>query len=562
MSTFLCGPDSVAQPLLAELTRQRPFLRIQSDGAIKELAHLENRMNTYVRQLDNDLHRQLEKAQACGFEVRLLDILVHREALNPETDVIYFPTLGDHRQLTAVIRGAGYACFDLYHDDYNLEETIKQGRSVAGDAVCAPLAAVYGDVLRAMDDFSHRRQQGDPQLLGKTRLLMFNNKGLGPCRQGQYVEAHKLFLHQQDSCRDPGEREETVLKFLVGEENRGFNTGFPGWVFLRGVQAVVLQGVLHQLLADGASRCAGYEDYQAFMADYRILSDELRQRLETRLAPGAFGQFLVKHCGSVPLLGWGVKFFAYRLHCSVLGRPLRQFKGRWCRRPLPKSPARIHIDGETYMRVAQFEAIHQALLAQLGFRQFTLTHTPVWSFLEYKLAGMLMRGRESIRESREALRHPLTPKRRNTIRTFLRKKQRRQVGLKATHLLLRQFLAGPLYRAAGLALPEAMPALLKQAAEVIPTRRPGGELLPYVGEVLAKLRQGYDLILNVAPEGCMVSSMGEAITPGILQAVPGAQGKVQPLFSQHGDLDSEQLTLALLKALGPERLYRAAVPGR
>ena len=44
VSTFLCGPDSVTNPLINEVIKERPFLRIQSDAAIKELAHLENRM--------------------------------------------------------------------------------------------------------------------------------------------------------------------------------------------------------------------------------------------------------------------------------------------------------------------------------------------------------------------------------------------------------------------------------------------------------------------------------------------------------------------------------------
>jgi predicted nucleotide-binding protein (sugar kinase/HSP70/actin superfamily) len=103
-----------------------------------------------------------------------------------------------------------------------------------------------------------------------------------------------------------------------------------------------------------------------------------------------------------------------------------------------------------------------------------------------------------------------------------------------------------------------MREVLELAAEVVPTRRPGGELVPYIGEAVLKLREGYDLVLNVAPEGCMVSSMGEAITPGIHAAAPGCRGKIQPLFSQQGDIDAELIQTALLKTVGPERFYRRA----
>jgi hypothetical protein len=61
----------------------------------------------------------------------------------------------------------------------------------------------------------------------------------------------------------------------------------------------------------------------------------------------------------------------------------------------------IHLEGEVYMRVAQLEEILKILIAQLGFRRFHLTHSPVWSFLEYKLAGSMMRAKEAIREGKK-----------------------------------------------------------------------------------------------------------------------------------------------------------------
>jgi hypothetical protein len=63
-----------------------------------------------------------------------------------------------------------------------------------------------------------------------------------------------------------------------------------------------------------------------------------------------------------------------------------------------------------------------------------------------------------------------------------------------------------------------------------------------------------DVFLSVAPTGCMVTSMGEVMTPKLQQA--GA-GRIQSLFSADGDVDEELLGLALLRALGPERFAGA-----
>ncbi|OGA16237.1 MAG: hypothetical protein A3H32_07680 [Betaproteobacteria bacterium RIFCSPLOWO2_02_FULL_63_19] len=94
---------------------------------------------------------------------------------------------------------------------------------------------------------------------------------------------------------------------------------------------------------------------------------------------------------------------------------------------------------------------------------------------------------------------------------------------------------------------------------LLPTLRPAGELVTYLGEAAAELRHGAQVVLNVAPHGCMVASMGELLTPAI-EACAG-RGRVQHLFSAEGDLDEELLGLAVLKALGPERyLQRRPAP--
>ncbi len=556
VSTFLCGPDSVTNQLVSELTKQRPYLQIQSDAIIKELAHLENRMNTYVKQLKSGLHEEISSAKKDGFEIQVLDKFVNNGSFNLKTDVIYFPTLSDNRVLTSVIRGAGYRCIDLYDETYDLQKAIKDGRRVSGDSVCAPLAAVYGDIMSAMDDFK-KRKKDDPSFKDITRLLIFNNKGLGPCRQGQYVETHKIFANQQTSNND-NDTQDMIMQFIVAQENKGFNNGFPKWVFVRGIQGTILQGILHQLLADGSSQCKNYEEYQNFLKAYRKLKDELHAILEHKMPPSSFALKISKLFDKVQGINYLVNYFAYGLYKNDLNKPLKAFSKKWCSNPLQGDPIKVHVDGEAYMRIAQYENIQKTLLSTLGFRQFKLTHTPVWSFLDYKLAGMLMRAKEAIKETTEELKHNNSDQEAKRLKTYKRKKQLRLIGVNIIHYILRNILAKPLYNSANVKMPEDMTKILDIAQSVIETKRPGGELVPYVGEAVLKLQEGYDLILNVAPEGCMVSSMGEAITPGIYDAVKESQGKIQHLFSQQGDIDEELIQLALLKTIGPERYYREA----
>ncbi|WP_428738586.1 BadF/BadG/BcrA/BcrD ATPase family protein [Sulfurimonas sp.] len=556
VSTFLCGPDSVLKPLVEEVTKQRPYLLIQSDAIIKELAHLENRMNTYVKQLDSGLFEALNSAKEEGFDVKVLSSLTSSTPIDAKHDVIYFPTLSDTRPLTALIRGAGFSCVDLYHDDFDLQNSIKSGRESSGDLVCAPLAAVYGDLLSAMEDFKNKKEN-DPAFKDKKRLLFFNNKGLGPCRQGQYVEMHKILLNQhkeQTSSND----DELFMQFLVGLENEGFGVGLPDWVTIRAIQVAILQGVLHQILAEGASQCQDFEEYQKFMEAFKKLREQMNDILEYKIAPGKFAVTLSQKLKKLKGLHLLANYFLFGLHSNTLTKPLKMFTKQWLSNPLPQNRIRIHIDGEAYMRVAQYEDVHKTLLATLGFREFELTHTPVWSFFDYKLAGMLMRAQEAVDESAQELKNDLSVSERKRIKTYKRKKQLRLKGLKLIHFILREILAKPLYRATGLAIPESVPKILDIAQDVISTKRPGGELVPYVGEAVLKLRKGYDLVLNVAPEGCMVSSMGEAITPGINNAAKNARGKVQHLFSQQGDVDEELMQSALLKTIGPIRFYTAA----
>ena len=561
VSTFLCGPDSVTNPLINELTKNRPFLRIQSDAVIQELAHLENRMNTYVKQLHQGLHQTVGESDPKGFDVNILNILNNNEALNTETDALYLPTLSDNRCVTAAIRAAGFTCIDNYDENHDLQAIVKAGRAVVGDGVCAPLAAVYGDIIGAIEDFKSKIKTDDPLVRGKKRLLIFNNKGLGPCRQGQYVETHKLFVHKNMSWlnapkKNQEEKDAFLLQFLVGHENKGFNIGFPEWAYLRCIQGIILQGVLHQLLSTGASQCSDYYEYEAFIDEYKALKKELYAIQEHDLRPTDRALAWVQRHKKNVVLGWLGKFIAYRFHDRSLTSSLRRFAKKWNHRPLGKNAIRVHVEGEVYMRVAQLEEILKRLISILGFRQFHLTHSPVWSFLEYKLAGTMMRARESIVEGKKEIVRAHSAAFCNNRHRFVGQKKRQLILLKIAFSAQRYILAKPLYRAAGLELPDALPTVLETAKSIIPTRRPGGELVPYVGEVTEKLKKGYDLILNVAPEGCMVSSMGELLTPAVVQAAENKHGIIQPIFSQQGDVDEEKLSLAVLKSIGPYRLYQ------
>ncbi len=565
VSTFLCGPDSVTNPLIDALVKNRPFLRIQSDAVIQELAHLENRMNTYVKQLEQGLHKQGRGPAPKAFDIKILDMFTNREPLNPKTDVIYFPTLADNRYVTSVIRGAGYTCIDNYPDGLNLSNRVKTGRAVVGDSVCAPLAAVYGDILMAIDDYIRRRRADDPLVRDSRRLLIFNNKGMGPCRQGQYVETHKLHLHRDAlfSAHSPacGQTGGVIMNFLVGHENKGFNIGFPEWAYLRCIQGIILQGVMHQLLVNGASQCASFKEYERFMAAFEALTEEVHQVQAHRLRPSARALSLMQRFGTNSPAGWVWKYWGYRFYDRGLVRPLRRFMQAWNRHPLGERCMRIHIDGEVYMRTAQLESILKLLIGNLGFRQFHLTCSPLWGFLEYKLADSIREAKESIREGREHMRRAHSVAYGDDQGRLVQDKRRQLLRLKAAYALQRFVLARPLYRAAGLPMPEPMPHVLGAAQPIIPTQRPGGELVPYVGETTIKLKKGYDLILNVAPEGCMVSSMGEVLSPAILGAARREKGgSIGALFSQQGDVDPDMLAMALLKSLGPYRLYWSNEP--
>ena len=557
VSTFGCGPDSVTAPLAAQIMKHRPFLLIHSDAVLKELAHLESRVNTYVKQLELGLHARIG-AGGDPFEIRRLADLEADAPPDPLTDVIYVPTLADNRGITATLRGAGFTCIDNYGVDYDLQARVKEGRKATGDAVCAPLAATYGDLLRAVADFERRRAANDPRVAGRRRLLYLDNQGTGPCRQGQYVEVHKLLAHRDrigparndSGCDASGA---ASLHFLVAGETEGYSFGVAQWVIARMYLAAVVQAVLQQLHFR-ASECRDHAEYARFLREYDTLCAAIYRHLESYHGPGPLARSLLRFANGRGPLDATLKFAAYRLRDGALLRLLRDFGRRW---PPAADGTRITIavSGEAYMRVAQAEEIFRALLAILGFRRFRLVVSPLWGYAEYLLDDVIDMSREATRRAASGRRQVL-PGDWDAVLRSQRAVRRRAEGWR---FLLRRLLAAPLYAAAGENLPRSTKELMEGSRALLPTLRPAGELVTYLGEAAAELRHGAQVVLNVAPHGCMVASMGELLTPAI-EACAG-RGRVQHLFSAEGDLDEELLGLAVLKALGPERyLQRRPAP--
>jgi hypothetical protein len=250
----------------------------------------------------------------------------------------------------------------------------------------------------------------------------------------------------------------------------------------------------------------------------------------------------------VPGLGVLAQYFGYRLTGREFAGPLRCFARDWIhgRDPVGR-PFRVAISGEVYMRVSQAEEIFRLLLANAGFGTFELDCTPLWSYLEYSLAEAIDVQHDRIRRLRSSRWTPDAERGVAAARTRLR-------SVRGFQFVLRHLLARPLYRAAGLRMPIAAGRTLRDTRELLPTLRPRSEVATYVGEAIGELRHGVDLLLNVGPTGCMVSGMCESLSPAIARAA-GARGRLQHLFSADGDVDEELLTLAVLKAMGPERYY-------
>ncbi len=581
VSTFNCGPDSVALPLIQELTRSVPFVLVQSDGAIKELAHLENRINTYMKQLTDEIR---EDSGDDEFEVGFLEEF-SATGIDRERDVLYFPTLGDNRIVTSVVRAAGFTCVDNYDDEtYDPEELISLGRKYSGDTLCAPFAGVFGDTLRAVADFKARRATGE--FNGRHRLLVVNIQGRGPCRQGQYYDLHRLLLHRKrrGEGKARGDRDssmkDVVARYIVGLETTGYDIGSEEWTLIHAMQGLVLHGVLNDLLFTGGANCRNRAELTEFLAEFRAMKRDIF-RLQENCRPSRPARFLVRVAEGLDRLGRSAikalpfvpdriaergfrlapiaKYFGYGIYNNNgLREILGVFAGKW----IPGKPDGtdrivIHSDGEAYVRVALSERVFETIIDAIGFRSFTFTNTPIWGYLEYVPEECICERVEDIAAGEAELRFIEDPAVRRRIEREIAGHQAEIREHESTIRALRDHLARPLYRAARRPLPHPVRNALKRAEELLPTGKPYGELLPYIGESLEKLEAGADLILNVAPAGCMVATMGGVMHPIILAHAGRPEAQMATVLSQDGEVDRELIEFALLKQMGPERYYRA-----
>jgi hypothetical protein len=336
------------------------------------------------------------------------------------------------------------------------------------------------------------------------------------------------------------------------------------WTVVQGFQAIITKGVLHSLYLKAYSGCRDIEELNRLDLEFRRLKKAVHELLELKTKPPKTSRVLVDLTERyVPVLGGLAKYLFFGLyHNNGLRRIFREFIAAW---PAMRQNALrpnngkvvIHVDGEVYMRVTQLDQILRFLTDTLGFGSFTLTYTPLWSYFEYLLESRITFTRKEIRRLEDKLSYPEENTDKKKVPALIREKKKviRETARTVSHL--RNILAGPLYRAAGLEMPHDMKKIITEAGPVLPTFKPCGELVPYVGEAISRLNEGADLVLNVAPEGCMVASMGTILGDKMLQSVTSGEGLIQHLFSTEGELNEELLSLSLLKSLGPEGFYSA-----
>ncbi|MBU2522758.1 MAG: hypothetical protein KKE23_00510 [Nanoarchaeota archaeon] len=548
VSTFRCGPDTMTLPLAEEIAKKKPNLLIQSDAMIKELAHLENRVNTFITQIEKKLHEEYSKEE---FKISVINNF-ECESLNKDTDVVYFPTLHENRTITSVFRGAGITAIDNYEDEsYDLRKKVMLGRKHVGDSVCAPFAAAYADILLAVEDFIERKKRNDPLVKDKIRILIFDNKGTGPCRQGQYCELHKMFLHKKFGRTKDSE----TIKLMVAHENKGYNVGIEEWVLIQSFQGLILQGILHSILLKAGHVCRSCKEYEEFMSDYMGLKKNIFKIMEESIKPDPLMLNITNSLGKSKIAATAAKYFCYGLYNNNGYRKLlKNFSLKWLNAEKQKHKPKIsiHIEGEAYMRAAQAEEIFKEIIDSLGFGSFELTYSPIWCYLELLLELGRLNMEEDIILSKELLDGCNDKKEKDNLTGQIKDRKKKIFLLTFLKKILRKIFINPLYSAAKIEAPHDTAKILEKARKLNYYLKPHGELLPYIGEAIARAEEGVDLFLNVAPESCMVSSMSQAFTEPI-KNLTGKDTRIQDLFSLNGEVNREKLQLALLKTLGPER---------
>lgn len=527
VSTFRCGPDSMIMPIIQEVAKDIPFLVIQSDAAINELAHLENRVNTYLKQL------AAGQSAYSGLDFRFSILEDFSEgSIDKEKDALYFPTIDDNRLLVSALRSGGYSCLDTFDREmHDLGALVSAGRRLAGDSVCAPFAAVLADTFRAAEDFIIRKSHGE--LADCHRVLVFNNRGSGPCRQGQYFNTHRVFLERElrkfataliEKHKAPIKSFE--LRYIVGLEKNNYNIGLSPQLLAKAFQSTIVHGVLHGLLFQSSMIAKDWQESERYLVELKSLEDSLI---------AIFGKH---HAGKTGI--WAISR-SIRQTNSEVSRALEAFRKAWPARAA-EPRLRIYAEGEAYMRVAMAPEIYKAIFDLLGPGTFGFSYSPIWLYFEYIMENKILDIEDMYRSGEIS----------NTTRRYRILKQ------KIAITMFRLLIAKPFYKASGLSFPGKMSDILNKARRVLPDLKPRGELAPYVGEGISKLEEGYDIYLNVAPEGCMVATMGEILAASIKKAATSAKpsSRLQGIFSADGELDEEKLETVILKVLGPTAYYQ------
>jgi activator of 2-hydroxyglutaryl-CoA dehydratase/predicted nucleotide-binding protein (sugar kinase/HSP70/actin superfamily) len=565
VSTFRCGPDTITLPIEAEVTKNHPTLLIQSDAMIAELAHLENRVNTHLNQLKNSLHDGLKRENGEGFSIEILNNL-NLNGQNRDECILYIPTMGDNRVLSTVFRAAGFTTIDNFDDaSFNLEQKVKTGRKYLGDSVCVPLSAVYSDMLQAIEDFKTRKKMNDPKVKDKDKIILFMQTGDGPCRQGQYLDLCKLGVYKNFVEANS----DIPIKFLSNtttslHTEKDFLSELEKWASLQVYHVIIIKDVLHSLFLKYVSNCVSFSDYEKFIDDYQGLKTEVYRIIENEMKPGRFAETMANFVEKkIPFAGGVAKYLFFGFYNNNgLRKVLRRFNQKWskiitCLDPDASSKPRIYVDGEIYLRVAQIEEIIKLLIDLRGFNWFNLSYAPMWSYFEYIVEQRIVLAQEQMEKFDEALRSDISSKEQSEIINKKRSEAEKIADAEYDSKILRNILALPLYKAAGVKMPHPIRDHISEARKIVPTLKPEGELIPYIGATISEINDGTDLILNLAPEGCMVASMGEMLSPAISKVVNGRSARIQHMSSTDGEINEEILNLALLKMFGPVDYYKS-----
>jgi hypothetical protein len=396
------------------------------------------------------------------------------------------------------------------------------------------------------------------------------HSGDGPCRQGLYVDVCKLHLHKIFGNGNYQELNRTgnfnPIGFLENfdastDSSKDYLNGVEDWVAAQAYHIIIIKSVMESLFISAASNCRNEREFNRLEADYYKLKKKVFELIEVDMKPSTLQKNIVRFFERRLSVFSGIsKYFCYGLYNNNgLRKIFRKFSTQWNHENHGSanngSKVGIHVDGEIYLRLALIEKIQKSIIESIGFNSFNLSYTPMWSYFEYILENRNLISRNKIRTINERLNDGAKLNGKAELLKTIKINQKNIKKTKNSINILRNVLAKPLYEAAGIEMPHSIKKEMEIAAPVLPTLKPEGELVPYVGMAISQLNNGIDLFLNVGPEGCMVSSLGEMLTPKIMEFVKSENSRIQHLFTTEGEIDEDLLRLSLLKIMGTEKYY-------